>query len=71
MSAQGGLADLRAIVEGAGAHLQERGWLLLEHGYAQGPAVRGMLAEAGFTAIATRRDLAGHERVSGGCWHAE
>jgi hypothetical protein len=35
--------------------------LALEHGSRQGPAVRGLLAAA-----ETRRDLAGHERVTVG-----
>lgn len=61
-----GLNALREIVAGASAHLRDGGWLLLEHGYDQGPAVRGLLARAGFEAIETRRDLGGQERVSGG-----
>lgn len=67
VAGDGGLADLRAIIAGAAAHLRRSGWLLLEHGHDQGQAVRDLLAAAGFTGIATRRDLAGHERVSGGC----
>jgi release factor glutamine methyltransferase len=63
-----GLSCLRAIIAGAPACLSSGGRLLLEHGYDQGAAVRGLLAEAGFTAIASLRDLSGHERVSGGVW---
>ncbi|MCI1192484.1 peptide chain release factor N(5)-glutamine methyltransferase [Calidifontimicrobium sp. SYSU G02091] len=63
-----GLAALRAIVEGASAHLCRGAWLLLEHGHDQADAVRRMLAAAGFDAVATRRDLAGHERCTGGRW---
>jgi len=33
--------------------------------------VRQLLASAGFVSVATRRDLAGNERISGGCWCAE
>ena len=61
-----GLQALRAIVDGAAAHLVAGAWLLLEHGYDQGEAVRTLLAAAGFTDIATRRDLEGRERCSGG-----
>jgi release factor glutamine methyltransferase len=61
-----GLASIRAIVQGAAAHLQPGGWLLFEHGYDQGDAVRGMLSAAGFTDCASIRDLAGIPRVSGG-----
>ena len=61
-----GLDDIRTIITQAGAHLRPGGWLLLEHGYDQAGAVRGLLAAAGFTSVASRRDLAGIERCSGG-----
>jgi len=61
-----GLAALASIVEGAPRHLRNGGWLLLEHGFEQGAAVRSMLERAGFSLIETRRDLAGHERATGG-----
>ena len=61
-----GLAALAAIIAGAAGHLQPGGWLLLEHGFDQADAVRRLLAAAGFERVATRRDLAGHERCSGG-----
>jgi release factor glutamine methyltransferase len=61
-----GLSCLRAIVEGASAHLLPGGWLLLEHGYDQAASVRALLADAGFSGIGSWRDLAGIERVSGG-----
>ena len=63
-----GLDDLRIIVGAAPAHLEPGGWLLLEHGWEQAAAVRALLAAAGFTAVASRRDLAGIERCSGGRW---
>lgn len=51
----------------APAHLRPNGWLLLEHGYDQGPTARAWLAAGGLTAIRTWRDLDGQqERVSGG-----
>ena len=61
-----GLEDLSAIVAGAPAHLRPGGWLLLEHGWDQAPAVRSLLAAAGFQDVSSRRDLAGIERCSGG-----
>lgn len=63
-----GLDDLTQIIAGAPAHLRRGGYLLLEHGYRQGEAVRELLQCAGFDAVATRRDLGGNERVSGGRW---
>lgn len=63
-----GLEDLAHIANAAPDYLQPGGWLLLEHGEAQGLAVRELLAVAGFDAISSRLDLAGRERVSGGVW---
>jgi release factor glutamine methyltransferase len=68
---QGGLADLANIIKGAPGQLLEGGWLLLEHGFDQGAAVRELLCLAGFSSVATRADMAGQERVTGGCWLAE
>lgn len=66
VAARAGLADLEALVSGAGAHLLPGGWLLLEHGFDQGEAVRDWLRRADFNGIITRKDLAGHERITGG-----
>jgi len=68
---EGGLGALRHLSAAAPAHLRPGGWLLLEHGFDQGAAVRAMLAEAGFRGVITRRDLAGLERASGGQWRAD
>jgi release factor glutamine methyltransferase len=65
-SGMDGLDDIRHIVAQAPVHLLPGGWLLLEHGYDQAPAVRALLAAAGFTQIQSRRDLAGIARCSGG-----
>ncbi len=61
-----GLADLKRLIDGAAPHLLPGGWLLLEHGHDQGEAVRERLAQAGFTEVATRSDLAGLPRCSAG-----
>jgi release factor glutamine methyltransferase len=61
-----GLDDLRAIAAQAPACLRPSGWLLLEHGYDQAEPVRELLAQAGLHRIASRRDLAGIPRCSGG-----
>ncbi|GAB5453271.1 MAG: peptide chain release factor N(5)-glutamine methyltransferase [Halioglobus sp.] len=66
VAANGGLADLESIVQDASGQLAPGGWLLLEHGFEQGAAVRQLLQSAGFVRVATRCDLAGRERVSGG-----
>ncbi|GAA4998332.1 peptide chain release factor N(5)-glutamine methyltransferase [Pseudoluteimonas lycopersici] len=59
-----GLDAIRSIVRHAPAHLCTGGWLLLEHGWGQGEAVRVLLREAGFVEIATERDLEGRDRVT-------
>lgn len=61
-----GLDDLRIIVAEATAHLEPGGWLLLEHGYDQGAAVRDLLNGHGFEQIQTRRDLGDNERITFG-----
>jgi release factor glutamine methyltransferase len=61
-----GLSALRIIIDGAPAHLEPGGWLLLEHGYDQAGAVRELLSARGFTEVQSWRDLPGIERVSGG-----
>jgi release factor glutamine methyltransferase len=63
-----GLDDLAEIVMRSPARLEKGGWLFVEHGYDQAAAVRGLLVDAGFTAITSWKDIAGIERVSGGRW---
>lgn len=60
------LADVREIIAQAPAALAEGGWLILEHGHDQGPSVRALLASHGFSEVFSERDLAGHERITGG-----
>ncbi|MES1943334.1 N5-glutamine S-adenosyl-L-methionine-dependent methyltransferase [Salinisphaera sp. PC39] len=62
-----GLDALRRIVADTPAHLDNGGYLMLEHGADQGPAVRALLHQAGFRDIETHSDLAGHPRVTVGC----
>ncbi|MEJ7929027.1 peptide chain release factor N(5)-glutamine methyltransferase [Ramlibacter sp. AN1015] len=61
-----GLDDLRRIAQAAPTQLAPGGWLLLEHGWDQAAAVRDLLRSAGFVQVASRRDLGGVERCSGG-----
>lgn len=66
-----GLVAIREIVAGAPQAMNEDGWLLIEHGWDQATAVRALLQIAGFDAVQSRHDLAGHERCSGGRWPAK
>ncbi|MBF8221168.1 peptide chain release factor N(5)-glutamine methyltransferase [Halomonas sp. 328] len=61
---QNGLADLRHLVAEARHYLAPNGWLLLEHGYEQGAAVRRALTDAGYAEVASLTDLGGRERLS-------
>ncbi len=67
-SGPGGLDDIERIVAQAPAHLLPGGWLLLEHGFDQGAAVRALLAAAGLAEVDTARDLEHRERVTLGRW---
>lgn len=61
-----GLHDIRQIIEQAPAYLNEEGWLMLEHGYNQAPAVQKLLNAHGFQNIQTINDLGNNPRVTFG-----
>jgi release factor glutamine methyltransferase len=63
-SGSDGLDAIRTIVRDVPAHLVLGGWLLLEHGWEQGAAVRALLQRAGFVDISTERDLEARDRVT-------
>jgi release factor glutamine methyltransferase len=65
-----GLDALRSLARQSPAHLSPGGWLLLEHGAAQGAAVRALLVAQGFAHVRSRSDLAGHERSTEAQWLA-
>lgn len=66
VSGEDGLDAIRFITAQAFMFLRPGGWLLVEHGYDQGRAVRDLFTAAGFENIETHCDLAGHERVCAG-----
>lgn len=66
VSGSDGLDDIRHIIAQSSSHLLPDGWLLLEHGYDQAGAVRGLLQSAGFADVFSACDLSATERVSGG-----
>jgi release factor glutamine methyltransferase len=59
---------LREIIQAAPGHLERDGWLLLEHGADQAPAVARELVARGFRHVRSHRDLAGHLRVTEAQW---
>ena len=66
-----GLTDIRLICDTARLHLKPNGWLLLEHGYDQGPAVKVCLGELNYQQIQTITDLGGNPRVSLAQWQID
>ncbi|RRJ83692.1 peptide chain release factor N(5)-glutamine methyltransferase [Aestuariirhabdus litorea] len=68
VAGQQGLADIRTISEQARDYLSPGGWLLFEHGFEQGAAVRELMQSLGYAEVATRQDLAGLDRVTLGRW---
>ncbi len=59
-----GLDDIRRIVDGGQAHLLPGGWLLIEHGWDQGAAIRALFEAAGFTNVQTVQDLEQRDRIT-------
>ncbi|CCN69856.1 peptide chain release factor N(5)-glutamine methyltransferase [Vibrio nigripulchritudo] len=59
-----GMADLSYIATHAKSYLEQDGWLLMEHGYEQGKAVRDVLESLGYSDVATEKDYAGNDRVT-------
>lgn len=69
VAAEDGLASLRLIITQAPRYLRSGGWLLLEHGYDQGPAVTSLFEQAGCPKPRGWQDLAGLDRVTAGRFH--
>ncbi len=63
-SGSDGLDAIREIIGGAHEHLVPGGWLLLEHGWDQGAAIRTLLEQAGFIDAQTVQDLEQRDRVT-------
>jgi release factor glutamine methyltransferase len=59
-----GLEALAAIIAQAPLHLHAHGWLVLEHGSAQGLDVAQLLERHGFSSIRTYPDFSGRPRVT-------
>lgn len=64
-----GLYFYRRIADEAGRHLKRGGWVFLEVGHDQSKDVSRLLAEAGFTCIQGKKDLAGLDRVVMGMYN--
>lgn len=68
ISGNNGLKAIYHIATVAREYLVNGGWLVLEHGYDQGPPLLKLLAKLGYQQIADFCDLAGLPRVAIGRW---
>lgn len=59
-----GMADIKHIASKARDYLENGGWLLFEHGFEQGEAVRQYMVDLGYTNVATEKDYGGNDRVT-------
>ena len=64
VSGEDGLDAICLILEQAKQHLLSSGWLLLEHGYDQGPQLRELFSEAGYADPQTLQDSGQNDRLS-------
>ncbi|POP47299.1 peptide chain release factor N(5)-glutamine methyltransferase [Superficieibacter electus] len=64
VAAEKGLADLAHIVTAARDFLLPGGYLLLEHGWQQGDAVRALFTAAGYQQVETCQDYGGNDRLT-------
>jgi release factor glutamine methyltransferase len=63
-----GLDDLKKIIARSPCYLKSDGWLLLEHGFDQGPAIVRLMSKAGFQKVVTHKDYNQVDRVTLGQW---
>lgn len=59
-----GLDDIRLIIQQSKSHLNEGGYVLIEHGYGQAEEIRAIFANHAYKNIRTEKDLAGLDRVT-------
>ncbi len=64
-----GLLFYRRIIPGAKEFLYKSGYLLLEIGYDQGPAVKELMEQNGYKDVQVIKDLGGNDRVVSGCFY--
>ena len=65
-SGKDGLNDIRHLISQASNHLNQNGWLILEHGYDQHKVIQQLFTQPGYHQIQQVNDLNGHVRVSMG-----
>ena len=65
IASDAGLSDIEQLIDQAPDFLNPDGWLMIEHGYDQGAAVRALFDQS-FTQVATLKDYGDNERVTYG-----
>ncbi|WP_297795781.1 peptide chain release factor N(5)-glutamine methyltransferase [uncultured Marinobacter sp.] len=68
VAGEDGLDDIRTIVASSTEWLNAGGWLMVEHGFDQGDAVRELFLQAGLVVVETRRDYGDRDRLTLGQW---
>lgn len=61
-----GLADLKHIISQGYQFLNPGGWLLVEHGFEQGAAVRALFSASDYHEIVTHKDYGNNDRITVG-----
>jgi release factor glutamine methyltransferase len=54
---ENGYADIRNIIEAAPSHLNDNGWIIIEHGFNQTEEVAELLRKNGFSEISVHKDI--------------
>ncbi|MBB1400494.1 peptide chain release factor N(5)-glutamine methyltransferase [Pseudoalteromonas sp. SG45-1] len=63
-----GMSDIKQIITQSRDYLSSNGYLLIEHGFEQGEAVRHFFEEMAFVNIKTVKDLGNNDRVTLALW---
>ncbi|WP_024850397.1 peptide chain release factor N(5)-glutamine methyltransferase [Hydrogenovibrio kuenenii] len=67
-SGEDGLRDIQTLIKNSRSHLEQNGWLLIEHGYNQADAVQQLLIKNDYQKIETFYDYGNNPRVTMGCY---
>ena len=59
-----GLTAYRRIIENSIHYLRPDGFVMVEHGYQQGPELRNLFLKHGYSHVETKEDLSGNERIT-------
>ena len=61
-----GMDDIEHLCSHAAGHLNNNGWLIVEHGYNQAQQVAECFTKSGFSEIQQQQDISGHLRMTAG-----